>query len=315
MSEADILIVGSGPAGCTAAIYAVRAGFKTLVLNGEAHGGQLVRTHELENFPGFILPLSGYEVMEAMHKQCARLGVQFAAETVVKIEEHAKPFVVHCEGGRQITARAVIVASGSAQMWLGLESEKQFFGRGVSTCATCDGFFYRGKTVCVVGGGNKAFEEALFLTKFCDKVYIVHRRDAFRADKAEVDKARANPKIEFMINSVVHAINGDDKGVSSITVRDINDKSLREIALSGVFVSIGTTPQTDFLKGSSVKLTARGHVLVDAKNHTAVPGIFAAGDCADEYHNQAVIAAGAGAKAAIEAVKYLNERPGGAKQP
>ncbi|MDR1123477.1 MAG: thioredoxin-disulfide reductase [Elusimicrobiota bacterium] len=307
MTEADIVIIGSGPAGCTAAIYAVRAGFKTLVLNGKAHGGQLVRTHELENFPGFILPLSGYEIMDAMHKQCARLGVHFSVETVVKIEEHAKPFVIRCESGRQIAARAVVAATGSAQMWLGLESEREFMGHGVSSCATCDGFFYRGKTVCVIGGGNKAFEEALFLTKFCAKVYIVHRRGAFRADKVEVDKAKANPKIEFVLNCIVHSINGCDKSVGSITVQDVNNKSLREIALSGVFVSIGTTPQTDFLKDSSVKLSARGHVSVDIKNHTSVPGIFAAGDCADEHHNQAVIAAGAGAKAAMEAIKYLNE--------
>jgi thioredoxin reductase (NADPH) len=307
MTEADILIIGSGPAGCTAAIYAVRAGFKTLVLSGKAHGGQLVRTHELENFPGFILPLSGYEIMDAMHKQCARLGVNFASETVVKIEERAKPFVIDCEGGRQIAARAVIVASGSAPRWLGLESEREFLGRGVSSCATCDGFFYRGKTVCVVGGGNKAFEEALFLTKFCAKVYMVHRRGAFRADKVEIDKAKANPKIEFALNCVVYSINGNDGGVASITVQDVNNKSLREIALDGVFVSIGTVPQTDFLKGGSVRLSARGHVWVDVKKHTAVPGIFAAGDCAEEHHNQAVIAAGAGAQAAMEAIKYLNE--------
>ena len=308
MNSADILIIGSGPAGCTAAIYAVRAGFKTLVLNGKARGGQLVRTSELENFPGFEQPVSGFEVMDIIHKQCERLGVQFAHETVVKIEEHAKPFVVHCEGGKQITARVVIIATGSMPMWLGIDSEKKFMGKGVSSCATCDGFFYRNKTAAVIGGGNKAFEEALFLTKFCQKVYLVHRRDAFRADKKEVELAKNNPKIEFALNSVVHSINGDEAGVKSLTVRDVSNQSLREIELSGVFVAIGTVPQTEFLKDSSIKLAQRGHVAVNLHNHTSVPGIFAAGDCADEHHNQAVIAAGSGAKAGMEAVKYLNEQ-------
>ena len=307
MNETDILIIGSGPAGCTAAIYGVRAGFRTLVLNGKSHGGQLVRTSELENFPGFEQPVSGFEVMDIIHKQCERLGVVFKHETVVKIEEHAKPFVVHCDGGKQVKARAIIVATGSTPMLLGIESEKKFMGKGVSTCATCDGFFYRNKTAAVIGGGNKAFEEALFLTKFCGKVYLVHRREGFRADKVEIEKAKNNPKIEFVLNAVVHSVNGDDGGVKSLTVQDVNNQSLREIALDGVFVSIGTLPQTDFLKDSSVKLARRGHVVADAKTHTSVRGIFAAGDCADENHNQAIIAAGSGAKAGMEAVKYLNE--------
>lgn len=307
MTETDILIIGSGPAGCTAAIYGVRAGFKTLILSGPAHGGQLVRTHELENFPGFINPLSGFEVMDSIHKQCQRLGIEFASQTVVKIEEHAKPFVVHCAGGKQIKARAVIVATGSTAAWLGVEGEKKFIGRGVSSCATCDGFFYKNKAVCVIGGGNKAFEEALFLTNFCSKVYLIHRREGFRAHKVTINKALANAKIELLVPYVVAEVKGDDTGVKSVALRNTNDNSAREIEVSGVFVSVGTVPQTDFLRETSVNLTPGGHVIATVNGHTNVQGIFAAGDCARANHNQAIVAAGSGAVAGMEAVAWLNE--------
>jgi thioredoxin reductase (NADPH) len=307
MTNADILIIGSGPAGCTAAIYGVRAGYKTVVLAGHAHGGQLVKTNDMENFPGFIDPVSGYEVMDKIHKQCARLGVEFMYETVVKIEESARPFAVHCESGLQISARAVIIAVGATALWLGIESEKRFIGRGVSTCATCDGFFYRNKTACVIGGGNKAIEEAIFLTKFCSKVYLIHRRETFRAHKVTVDKARAAANLEFVLSSTVQSINGDEAGVKSVTVKNVNTNNLRDIETNGVFVAVGTAPQTNFLKDSGVNLTSGGYVAADERTHTNIKGIFAAGDCANNIYNQAVVAAGSGAKAGIEAVSLLNE--------
>lgn len=308
MTETDILIIGSGPAGCTAAIYGARSGFKTLVLTGKSHGGQLVKTNDVENFPGFQNPLSGYEVMDHIHKQCARLGINFEIDTVVKVEGDKTPFTVHLESGKTIKARVVIVATGSTASWLGIESEQAFIGKGVSTCATCDGFFYKNKEACVIGGGNKAFEEAMFLTKFCSKVYLIHRRDGFRAHKATIDKLQANPKVEFVLSSTVETVNGDEHGVSSVTVKNVHSGALRDIAVKGVFVSIGTIPQTDFLKGTAVHLAKNGHVVVNNHNHTNVEGIFAAGDCADDLYNQAIIAAGSGAKAAMAAITYLNEQ-------
>ncbi|MDR0646633.1 MAG: thioredoxin-disulfide reductase [Elusimicrobiota bacterium] len=307
MINTDILAIGSGPAGCTAAIYGVRSGYKTIVLCGASHGGQLVKTNDMENFPGFVDPISGYEVMDRIHKQCSRLGVEFMQETAVKIETGARPFTLHCASGLQIAARAVIISVGACASRLGIESEKRFMGKGVSTCATCDGFFYKNKTACVIGGGNRAVEEAVFLTKFCKKVYLIHRRETFRAHKVSVDKARAIANLEFVLSSAVESINGDESGVKSITVRNINTKVLRDIETDGVFVAVGTRPQTDFLKDSGVELTSGGYIVVNEKTHTNIKGIFAAGDCTNSMYNQAVIAAGSGAKAAMEAVSFLNE--------
>ncbi|MDR0953300.1 MAG: thioredoxin-disulfide reductase [Elusimicrobiota bacterium] len=305
--KTDVLIIGSGPAGCTAAIYTIRAGFKTLVLGGVSHGGQLIKTNDVENYPGVPGPISGFELMDKIHKQTVALGVEFAQEIVVKIEDSARPFIVHTASGKIYEASAIVVATGSTAKWLNLPSEEAFKGRGVSTCATCDGFFYKGKDVCVVGGGNKAFEEAIFLTRFCRKVYIVHRRDSFRAHKITIDHAKANPKIEFVLSATPKEIQGDETGVTTLIVEDTNTKELRKIPLQGIFVAIGTVPQTDFLKTTSVKLEPSGHVVYNAFAKTNVAGLFVAGDCTDKIYNQAITAAGMGAKAGMEVINFLND--------
>ncbi|MDR1684099.1 MAG: FAD-dependent oxidoreductase, partial [Elusimicrobiota bacterium] len=291
----------------TAGIYGARAGFKTMVLGGKEHGGQLVKTNDIENFPGFAEPLSGFEVMDKMHKQCKRLGVHIHNGVAVKIHDKKHPFLVELQSGEHLHARCIIVATGSYASWLGIPSEKQFIGKGVSTCATCDGYFYKNKEVCVVGGGNTAIEEALFLTNFCSKVYLIHRREGFRAHKITLDKARANARIEMVVPYVVQEVKGTHDGVNAVVVTNTATGEVKELPLSGVFVSIGTAPQTEFLKHTEVKLLHSGHVAVNRRMQTNVPGVFAAGDCADELHNQAIIAAGAGAKAGMEAVLYLNE--------
>lgn len=302
----DVLIIGAGPAACSAAVYTLRAGLKTLMLAGAIPGGQLIQTNDIENFPGFIDPISGFELMDKMHKQCKRLGVEIINETAARIDTYAKPFKVFTESGTVFEAGSVIIATGSTARWLGIDGEEQFKGKGVSACATCDGFFFRGKEVCVVGGGNTAFEDALFLTNFCTKVYLVHRRDGFRAHQLTVEKAKANPKIEMVLCSVIEKLNGDTNGLQSVTVRSIVTDHEREIPAKGVFVAIGSVPQTAFLKGSGIELTSAGNVVVNERTHTNIDGIFAAGDCADEIYRQAVVAAGTGAKAGIEAIAYMN---------
>lgn len=305
-TTADLIIIGAGPAGCTASIYAMRAGLKTIVFSGPFGGGQLVQTNDIENFPGFIEPLGGFELMDKMNKQAKRLGAEFLSSEIKKIEKKESLFSLTSSDGKEYTAKAVVVATGSRARWLDIPSEKKYIGHGVSACATCDGFFYRGKDVVVVGGGNTAFEDALFLSKVCNKVYLVHRRNAFRAAQRTVDIAKDNPKIEMVLCSVIEEIEGDDKGVSAVKVKNVTDNSERIIECQGVFVAVGGVPQTDFLQGSGVDLWPGGQVKADERCRTNVEGIFAAGDCADIYFRQAVIAAGNGAKAAIEAVNYIN---------
>ncbi len=305
-TQTELLVIGAGPAGCSAAIYAVRAGVKTVIAGGSAPGGQLLQTNEIENYAGFVNPVGGFELMDAMHKQCKRLGVEFATDEVEKIEGEHPPFTVTCAGGKVYTAQSVIVATGAKARWLGLPEEGSLRGKGVSACATCDGFFMRGKTVCVVGGGNTAFEDALFLSQFCPKVYLVHRREGFRADQVTVEQARKNPKIEFVLNAVPEKILGTDT-VEGLVVKNVHTGETKTLAVSGVFVAIGAVPQTDFLKNSLVALTDDGLVVADERTHTTVEGIFAAGDCADRHYRQAIIAAGSGAKAGIEAAAFINK--------
>lgn len=306
MINTDVLIIGAGPAGCSAAAYTVRAGLKTIILGGAMPGGQLLQTNDIENYMGFIDPISGFELMDKMHKQVTRLGAQLLRTTALKIDSSKKPFTVQASDGKTITALSIIIATGAAARWLGVEGEEQFKGKGISACATCDGFFFKGKTVCVVGGGNTAFEDALFLSNFCTKVYIIHRRDGFRAHQHTIDKAKTNPKIEMVLCSVTEELHGDETGLKAITVRSVVDDSLRKIECSGLFVAIGSVPQTAFLEGSGVTLEKDGYVKIDDKMRTTVEGIFAAGDCADNIYRQASIAAGTGAKAAIEAISYVN---------
>lgn len=305
MNERDLIIIGAGPAGCSAAIYAVRAGLKPLLCGGAVPGGQLLQTSELENYAGFVNPVGGFELMDNMHKQCKRLGVEFSTDEIAKIEGEHSPFTLTTTGGKQYQAISVIIATGAKARWLGIAGEEQFKGHGLSACATCDGFFMRGKKVCVVGGGNTAFEDALFLAQFCPEVYLIHRRDAFRADQVTVEQAQSNPHIKFVLNSVPQEILGDG-AVTGLRVKNVQTGATQDIACQGVFVAIGADPQTGFLKDSLVALSDRGLVLADERTHTTIEGIFAAGDCADKYYRQAIIAAGSGAKAGIEAAAFVN---------
>lgn len=306
MIQTDLLIIGAGPAGCSAAIYAVRAGVKTVMAGGSVPGGQLLQTNEIENYAGFINPVGGFEMMDAMHKQCKRLGVEMTGDEIVKIEGERTPFTATCADGKVYQATSIIIATGAKARWLGLAQEERLRGKGVSACATCDGFFMRGKTVGVVGGGNTAFEDALFLAQFCPKVYLIHRREGFRADQVTVAQARQNPKIEFVLNVVPDEILGT-AAVEGLRVKDVHTGQTRDLALNGVFVAIGAVPQTAFLKDSLVALADDGLVLVNERTHTTIEGIFAAGDCADKYYRQAIIAAGTGAKAGIEAAAFINK--------
>lgn len=305
MNERDLIIIGAGPAGCSAAIYAVRAGLKPLLCGGAVPGGQLLQTSELENYAGFVNPVGGFELMDNMHKQCKRLGVEFSTDEIAKIEGEHSPFTLTTTGGKQYQAISVIIATGAKARWLGLAGEEKFKGHGLSACATCDGFFMRGKKVCVVGGGNTAFEDALFLAQFCPEVNLIHRRDAFRADQVTVEQAQKNPHIKFVLNSVPQEILGDG-AVTGLRVKNVQTGATQDIACQGVFVAIGADPQTGFLKDSLVALSDRGLVLADERTHTTIDGIFAAGDCADKYYRQAIIAAGSGAKAGIEAAAFVN---------
>ncbi|MBQ3666980.1 MAG: thioredoxin-disulfide reductase [Elusimicrobiaceae bacterium] len=305
MNERDLIIIGAGPAGCSAAIYAVRAGLKPLICGGAVPGGQLLQTSELENYAGFVNPIGGFEIMDNMHKQCKRLGVEFSTDEITKIEGEKSPFTLTTTGGKQYSAVSVVIATGAKARWLNLPGEEKFKGHGLSACATCDGFFMRGKKVCVVGGGNTAFEDALFLAQFCPEVNLIHRRDAFRADQVTVEQARKNPHIKFVLNSVPEAILGDST-VTGLRVKNVQTAATQDIECQGVFVAIGADPQTAFLKDSLVALSDQGLVLADEKTHTTIEGIFAAGDCADKYYRQAIIAAGSGAKAGIEAAAFVN---------
>lgn len=307
MTKADILIIGAGPSACSAALYTLRAGFSTLMFGGPVAGGQLLQTNDIENYPGFENPLSGFELMDAMHKQCKRLGAKILSETVQSIQNEKSPFILKTQSGAEYEGTAVIIATGSRARWLGLSEEYKFRGKGVSACATCDGFFFKGKTVAVVGGGNTAFEDALFLTNFCPKVYLIHRRDAFRADQITVEKAKANPKIEFVLSSVVSALKGDKDGIlNSLSVKNVNDGALRDIEVQGIFVAIGAVPHTEFLKDGPVELLPSGCIKINAECKTSVEGIFAAGDCTEEIFRQAIVAAGSGAKAGISAINFCN---------
>ena len=305
MIETDLVVIGAGPAGCSAAIYAVRAGIKTVIAGGSVPGGQLLQTSDIENYAGFVDPVGGFELMDAMHKQCKRLGVEFTSDEIVKLEGEKTPFTLTCADGKQYKAASVIIATGAKARWLGLAEEEKFKGRGLSACATCDGFFMRGKNVCIVGGGNTAFEDALFLAQFCPQVNLIHRRDAFRADQVTVEKAKQTPNIKLVLNSVPVKILGSD-AVEGVRVKNVKTGEESNIACSGLFVAVGAVPQTEFLKDSLVALADNGLVLADERTHTTIEGIFAAGDCADKHYRQAIIAAGSGAKAGIEAAAFVN---------
>ena len=299
----DVVILGSGPAGYTAALYAARANLRPLVLKGLEAGGQLMLTTEVENYPGFPDGIMGPELMEAMEKQAARFDAEIVPQVATRVDFSQRPFGIW-SGDQEWRARTVIISTGASARWLGVPGEEQLRGRGVSACATCDGFFFRDRKLVVVGGGDTAMEEATFLTKFASSVTIVHRRDEFRASKIMQERALGNPKVDVVWNAVVDEVLGDG-AVTGVRLRDTETDETRELPTDGVFVAIGHTPNTGLFDGQ-VDLTSTGYIVVDEPTtRTSVPGVFAAGDVTDVIYRQAVTAAGQGCKAAIDAERFL----------
>lgn len=300
----NVVIIGSGPAGYTAAIYTARALLEPLVIAGYQAGGQLMLTTEVENFPGFPEGIQGPELMERMRQQAERFGAEILLKDATAVDFSTWPYRVQV-GSTWVEAKTVIIATGARARMLGVPGEREWLGRGVSTCATCDGAFFRDQIVGVVGGGDSAIEEALFLTRFASRVYVIHRRDKLRASKIMQDRAFRNPKIAFLWNTVVEAVHGEpSKGVTGVTLRDTQTGERREFPLDGLFVAIGHIPNTDLFRGQ-VELDERGYIVVDNRLRTNRPGVFAAGDVVDHIYRQAITAAGMGCMAAIEAERYL----------
>ena len=300
----NVVIIGSGPAGYTAALYTARANLSPLLIEGLQVGGQLSITTEVDNFPGFPQGVMGPELMESMKKQAARFGTEFLPELVTKVDFSARPFRLYTDE-QTIETKTVIICSGASARMIGIESERKLVGYGVSTCATCDGYFFRGKEIVVVGGGDSAMEEATFLTKFASKVTIIHRRDKLRASKIMQDRAFKNPKIEFIWDTVVDEIDDvETKNVTSIKLTNLKTKEVRDFKCAGVFVAIGHDPNTQIFKGQ-IALDDNGYVLTHDGTKTSVPGVFAAGDVQDHVYRQAISAAGSGCMAAIDAERYL----------
>jgi thioredoxin reductase (NADPH) len=302
-TTAPVLIVGSGPAGLTAALYAARANLHPIVIEGAEAGGQLMLTTEVENYPGFPAGILGPELMAKMREQAERFGAEFVTANATKVDLSGSRFRVWVDD-EEYSGKALIISTGAKAKMLGLDSERRLLGRGVSTCATCDGFFFRNRDLAVVGGGDSALEEAIFLTRFATKVTIVHRRDRLRASKVMQDRAFANPKIDFAWNSVVEEVHGDPS-VSGVRLRNVEDDSVSDLDVAGVFVAIGHLPNTELFAGQ-VELDEAGYIVVNAPGTaTSVDGVFAAGDVVDHVYRQAVTAAGTGCAAAIDAERWL----------
>ena len=299
----DLIVIGSGPAGFTAALYAARANLEPLVLKGLEAGGQLMLTTDVENYPGFVDGILGPELMDQMEKQAARFGAEILPHHVTRVDLSSRPFGVWA-GDQEWRARTIVVATGATAKWLGVPGEEKLRGRGVSACATCDGFFFRDRELIVVGGGDTAMEEATFLTRFASKVTIVHRRDEFRASKIMQERVMTNPKIDVIWNAVVEEVLGED-GVSGVRLRDTATDDTRELATDGVFVAIGHSPNTELFR-DWLELDPEGYIVVaEPRTTTSIEGVFAAGDVTDRIYRQAVTAAGQGCKGAMDAERLL----------
>jgi thioredoxin reductase (NADPH) len=301
----NVVIIGSGCAGLTAAIYAGRANLKPLVLDGHEPGGQLSLTTHVENFPGFPDGIMGPELIENMRKQAQKFGAEFKAGAVSEVDVSKRPFKITA-GKESYETQALIVAAGASARLLGLKGEKELIGHGLSTCATCDGYFFRGKSIAVVGGGDSAMEESNFLSRYASEVFLIHRRNEFRASKIMIDRAKANPKVEFVTPYAVEEILAAQGSVEGVRLRNLETKETRDIALSGVFVAIGHDPNSTVFKGK-LEMDANGYLLAQHGSLTKVPGVFIAGDVQDHRYRQAVTAAGSGCMAAIDAEKFLEE--------
>jgi thioredoxin reductase (NADPH) len=301
-----LVIIGSGPAGYTAALYAARADLRPLLFEGHQPGGQLTITSEVENYPGFPEAILGPELMERMKKQAERFGTRFELGEVTRVDLSRRPFHLWQED-RLFTTDTLIIATGASAKWLGIASEKTYRGKGVSACATCDGFFFRGAEVAVVGGGDTAMEEATFLTKYATRVYLIHRRPELRASRIMQERVRKNPKIELILSHVIDEILGDAKGVTGLRLKSTGDGSTRAVPLKGVFMGIGHAPNTGLFRGQ-LAMNEVGYLETKAPTTaTSVAGVFAAGDVADPSYRQAVSAAGSGCVAAIDAERFLGE--------
>lgn len=300
----QVIIIGSGPAGWTAAIYCARANLKPLVIEGMQPGGQLITTSEIENYPGFPKGINGAELMELMRAQSEHFGAQVRADEVVNVDFKRRPFTVKLGQGGSIESKAVIIATGASAIYMGLESEQKLIGHGVSGCATCDGALYRNKEVAVIGGGDTAMEDALFLTRFAAKVCVIHRRDQFRASKIMAERVSQHPKIKIIWNSVVTEVLDVSKmDVEALNVKNVKTGEISKLPVKGLFVAIGHKPNTDIFKGE-VAVDEKGYIIAD-NTRTSVEGVFAAGDVQDHSYRQAITAAGSGCMAAIEAERFL----------
>ncbi len=308
LHKTKVAIIGSGPAGYSAAIYAARANLQPIIINGSQPGGQLTITTDVENYPGFAEAIQGPWLVEQMEKQAVHVGTKIFHDQILQVDFSKRPFKLVGESGDIYEAEAVVIATGAQAKWLGLESEKKFQGFGVSGCATCDGFFFKKKEVIVMGGGNSAVEEALYLTNHASKVYIVHRRDKFKAEKILQDRLFNNPKIEVIWNHALEEVLGSEtpKSVTGARLKNTLDGTIREMKIDGIFIAIGHKPNSDLFKKTGLEIDAEGYITTKPNSTaTNIPGVFAAGDIQDKIYRQAVTAAGTGCMAALEIEKFL----------